>query len=350
MRYLFSFLIVLFFVVSCGGGGGQEVPPTVPSPGEGPEIISDSPECGFRREDLSFDDRSTWHLVEDFCEDGEAVVRECLFPEQIEEALQDSAHAISVTLHGSEWEFSAVQNSICHQLTGEGPYVILPGDNSDSYDPDRDGEVDEKWNMCVRAQELEYFFAHAGLRDSSRYQNPRVSLATGTTQLQLNNLYEAVGFINASLPEEFRIEVAREEVHALQGEPPAGQIYVDFARRASWVDAGGTSDDPNVRGITRYYPDSAHIWISPAFIDWSGEGLGLLAHELMHAIGFEGHIPGGVQSILWASAPPRTPLNWRTIGLLHPVDRAALEYLEVFGSLDPVEANLEGWLRDKGCQ
>lgn len=130
--------------------------------------------------------------------------------------------------------------------------------------------------------------------------------------------------------------------------------FLDFARRSDWVDVEGYNNDLNVRGITRYYPESTHIWIHPSFIEarsgaLEGEGLGLLAHKLLHAIGFKEYIPGGAPTIMWASAPPNSPLNWVWHGLLHPVDRAALEFLADYDSIELTEENLEIWFSEKGC-
>ena len=52
---------------------------------------------------------------------------------------------------------------------------------------------------------------------------------------------------------------------------------------------------------------------------------------------------------MWASAPPNSPLNWVWHGLLHPVDRAALEFLADYDSIELTEENLEIWFSEKGC-
>ena len=376
MKRILSLFVLLFFVAGCGGGSGGDTVETVErdcpedfysimSKGESicvkPNPRPDIPFCEndfeLLGEDYQIDyhDRPTWELAQPFCEDGEPNNFVCQekearivpAPNGIDEDAILFVHAL---FRGGGYPSAWFRNSICHRISGDGskPYVRFP---HDSYDSDRDGEADERWNMCVQAYQLEFFLAHAGIEE--RYNSPKISLAEGTTHSQENALYEAVGLINASLSEEFRIRISKERVSALQGEPPSGEIYIDFTDRSNWVDTEGFMSR-EIKGVTRYYPNSAHVWIHPPFIkrELDGNSLGLVAHEVLHAIGFKNHTSGGdATSIMLASTPPNSPLNWGVRGLLWPVDRAALEYLEEYEPGHEVsEQDLEVWLEEKGCE
>lgn len=58
-----------------------------------------------------------------------------------------------------------------------------------------------------------------------------IYLAEGTNELQELIVYFATGYINASLSPNRQLKVSRERALALQGEPPAGDIYIDFAKQ-----------------------------------------------------------------------------------------------------------------------
>ncbi len=171
------------------------------------------------------------------------------------------------------------------------------------------------------------------------------------------------------------------------GEPPSGEIYMDFAPQSEWKNVGTLPG--NVIAVSRNYSSasehSAHIWVDPQYIQVRAlqgdesirdkNNIGLLAHEILHALGFSGHVPvqthvgfrsARIFSVMWPTAIVvgqssvtgevriSTGANLLFLGILHDTDRAGLRYLyeelETGDSPQSItEADLDAWLTGKGC-
>ena len=337
MRTIFSLLVVLLFVVSCGGGDSVESPAEPPEP-ETMEPVESDP-----------------------VEPEEPMEPEPSEPEVPEEPMEP-----------------------------EEPELIIPLGEPGVFD----------WDECLHTDKLVAFFDHI-FEDQSQIERfnsrPMLSLAEGTTDFQADIVRRALEFINYSLPEEYRVSLENVRVPALSGEPPNGEIYVDFVSKDQWRDIEGLYAEEAI-GVARYYSSfneddpelsgrSVHIWIDPQYIQTRTlEGnfyknlrdtanIGLLAHEILHALGFSGHVPAErvgaitsspVSTIMWptVSAVGHSTITEETriltgassvsFGLLNPADRAGLRYLyeEIETGDDPrdiTEAELDSWLTDKGC-
>ena len=258
---------------------------------------------------------------------------------------------------------------------------------------------------CVNTDDLLYFF-NAVWQGETRFERfnerPVLSLAEETTDFQEDIVRRALEYINASLPDNYKVGMRNARIPAMSGEPPNGEIYVDFAPQEDWEDLEGV-DLEGVLGIARYYSSfnesdpelserSAHIWIDPQYIQIrylespppftdtnkdvrDGNNIGLLAHEILHALGFPGHVSvqtnvgfrsAAIFSIMWPTASIigqsgvtgesriSTGAAFLFQGILHEVDRAGLRYLyeELETGDDPrdiTEEELDMWLADKGC-
>ncbi len=247
---------------------------------------------------------------------------------------------------------------------------------------------------CVNTDDLLYFFNEV-FRGETRIERfndrPEISLAEGTTDFQAEIVRRAVEFINASLPDDYKIGIRPMRVDDRSDEPPSDEIYIDFAPKGEWQDVGTLPE--NIIALSREYSSlserSAHIWVDPQYIQIrfledatgtnrnirDGNNIGLLAHEILHALGFAGHVPfqthvgfrsAEIFSIMWPTASIvgqsgvtgesriSTGANLLFLGILHEADRAGLRYLyeelETGDSPQSIEeADLDAWLTDKGC-
>lgn len=128
-------------------------------------------------------------------------------------------------------------------------------------------------------------------------RQPVLRMAEGTPSRERRIVREVVGGINTALPDEYDIVIGS-DAPALSGSVPDGEIYVDFAPPREWVgrsfEAGGsapigwadTTKDTEIR--------HSHVWIQSADTIWVRGRCDevfsyLVAHELLHAMGF-GHV------------------------------------------------------------
>ena len=160
-----------------------------------------------------------------------------------------------------------------------------------------------------RAAVVEFMkqFIHSGL---PTYPSPPiVRVARGTNPKDMNNTVRAVQIINAYLPYDDRLSFSN--IPSPPGvatyEVPSGEIFIDFAPHSEWNPPTTRPADREPRGVARsstrvdeisgtenviyLEPRSSRIWINTNRIpEHSDESMILLiAHELLHALGFRGH-------------------------------------------------------------
>lgn len=318
MKRILALFAVLVFAVSCGGSEGDSG--VYGPPGSGPHS-QNPPDEELRNEGFNFRDRNTWHLAKEACEEG-----------------------VSLTGNSLLWEEEAL---ICRviQDSPNSPFIL---------NPPEEGHI---WRWCDSSPdysaELEWWFgnmAFNGLRgtDEQNHRGWNLHIAEGATYEQRDALTLAVGYVNSALSTTGRyVWGPLENVTPLQGEPPAGSIYVDFTGRDSWVGVG--AQPRSVRATTRLYPESAHAWVRPSQITANRtQTLALLAHELLHAIGFTNHVGSGVVVVALSIMKDNAP-GTRS-GILYPIDRAAIRYLtENPSNPTPSEEEIWQWLNNNGC-
>ncbi len=358
---LSALVVVLLFVVSCGGGEGDTAAVQSANDRE--------PTCLFSAdEEILFHQPENYHYLENLCSDGSVVSYFCRFPGS------DS------TIIFSAGDDEGSLDNICKELQSRETGIPVG--------------VSE-YNECVNADDLLIYFNSFSL---DRFTvRPEVSLAEGTTDFQKNIVWRAVKFLNASLPDDYKIRIRPEYIPARSGKPPSGEIYIDFAPKEEWQDVGN-SDMEDFIALANSYSSSdelsVHIWVDPQYIqirflkgedgfeervnrnERDANNIALLSHELLHALGFSGHVFAqtfgsitfaSVRSIMVPYAQItgtsatigetriRVPFKIALKnGLLPEADRAGLRYL--YEELEPgdssqsiEEADLDAWLVDKGC-
>lgn len=175
---------------------------------------------------------------------------------------------------------------------------------------------------------------------------PTVHIAAGTKHRQ--NVLRAVQWINEALPPAWHIRIGR-DIAPLRRWVPNGAIYVDvfpssrIGHKLGTEHAAGTAHlDDNRDGSRR----SAHVFVAPDKMGWSDDPYEIvesnivmdkvIIHELLHALGFEGHVEGqGLGSRLMRKMIGRTDPT----DMLYPIDRQAL--FAAYMKLEPGDSHEE---------
>ena len=376
MRTILSLFVVLLFVASCGGGDSVEAPPVEPPDvPEVPEmpVTPDPAEPEIPEEPVEPDP------VDPVTPEPGPVEPDPVDPVEPEMPVEPTEPAEpEVPVEPEVPDMEELEIPV-----GE-PSRLFP------------------WEECLNTDDLLYFFdsVFQGETRIERFnERPKLSLTEGTTDFQEDIVRRSLEFINYSLPSDYRIGMKNMRVPALSGEPPNSEIYIDFVEKDQWQDMEGV-DLEGVLAIARYYSSfdesnpelserSVHIWIDPQYIQIrflednlgsnrdirDGNNIGLLSHEILHALGFAGHVSvethvgfrsAEIFSIMWPTASIvgesgvtgesriSTGANLLFLGILHPADRAGLRYLyeelETGDSPQDIEeTGLDMWLTDKGC-
>lgn len=206
-------------------------------------------------------------------------------------------------------------------------------------------------------------FESPGLPGVSTFATPpTIELAAGTPPEYAGYMARVVQQINAVLPHDARLHLSTTSAPARSNSVPSGRIYVDFVD-ADWPSRfpaehlGTTTSDQHTAPKT-----SAHVWLNVQRIRQAAEDLGafapavtferamldILAHEMLHALGFDGgHVNYDTfpRSIMNNSPIPTlfgTKDNWDG-RLLYDIDREGLT--AAYGLLSPGTSalNLGEW-------
>ena len=180
---------------------------------------------------------------------------------------------------------------------------------------------------------------------------PVVRVAEGTTPRQTDYAVQAVQIINAYLPRGNRLRFSSAPSPAGVGtfEVSEGDIFIDFAPHSRWNPPSRLVN----RGVARMVPvstaefeggpltfvmmHSARIWINEDRIhQFTDEAtVLLLAHELLHAIGFPGHPDYDIyHDSIMRSRVPRSYSD----RILGPVDHDAIQ--AVYAAYEPGETDV----------
>ena len=172
---------------------------------------------------------------------------------------------------------------------------------------------------------------------------PTVRLMDGGTNKERALLYHAVGLINRELPQHLHLRIGSDAPHIGHVEDteantdtiPNGEMFVYFSDPQSagyedGVDAGGfaninTWDRSQIPWIKRPIR-AAFVWVNDSARISQQHRLGILLHEMMHALGFYAHVyaEDHPSSLIGPSGPKDSGLHHRWGSQLPEIDGAAL--------------------------
>ena len=153
---------------------------------------------------------------------------------------------------------------------------------------------------------------------------PTVQVVEGATAEMVDETVRAVQLINAALPRNWQLGFSAVPSRGYDG--TGGRIVVEFTARERW---DVRPDDPSATGQAQRTVllggaiDRARVWIDPGRTA-GADRLGLLVHELIHALGRNHVDPRQFPGTIMHASGSRLPREG-----LHPLDREAL--LAVYG-------------------
>ena len=224
------------------------------------------------------------------------------------------------------------------------PVVGARGDTDVRYGTLRDG--------AGRASVVAYLASATGTEVSRHGAAPVVRLIGPSTQGDWDRVVAAVRLVNAALPPGSRMTVGepseglslrdtvdRSGAQFVSGREMAGTIHVEFVPE-------GTFHSDTAAATTWNYPkaDGGTDWSYIQFHRGANsygdrrretrQGTILLAHELMHALGIDGHVSPSFDTIMEGTADIHDTAQGirQPMSLLYPVDREALQVL--YGRLE----------------
>ena len=196
-------------------------------------------------------------------------------------------------------------------------------------------------------------------------RRPTVRLVgDNTTTEELRYIRSAVQLVNAALPEWARMQISASRAethegfaHTISGDgiyyasgAESGVIYIEVVTRAehrrgaagtawSWQRGDGIIDHSYIQ-IVNDYPREAAENVAPRPPDPEWNIVSLIAHEIIHALGVDYHVPSSMDSIMdryhgfYGPTPP--------LSVLYPADREALRAIysgTSAGDYGPWESN-----------
>ena len=164
---------------------------------------------------------------------------------------------------------------------------------------------------------------------------PTVRIAEGATPEMTSAAIRAVQTINASLPDTWKLRFASEAATRTGGQPPDGEIVIDFRPSADWpveVPPGWERGGFGQRWFDPAHP-AAEIVSGRVWIDTGSSGQDrfrpdIIAHEILYALGRNRADGTRFENTLMNGPSHAVPEH-----LLHPLDREAL--IAVYGWLPP---------------
>ncbi len=173
--------------------------------------------------------------------------------------------------------------------------------------------------------------------DAATPGSNKVRLIGSSTQREHNRVLAAVRLVNAALPEDSKLSVdpampslslrntVREDTYYRDGSELADTIHIEFVPERSWASGGGAA-------ITWADDDHAYVQFYAGSNSYGDdrESVILLAHEMMHALGFDGHVSSSFATIMEGTRQIHAASQGgvtQPMSLLYPVDREALRAL-----------------------
>ena len=190
----------------------------------------------------------------------------------------------------------------------------------------RRGQLNDGAGQQIIARYFDYTVDMSDLRYSSA---PVVRFGGDGDANDFERVIRAVQLVNTALPDTHKMRVAS---NSASSDPNTG-IYFNFVNNFGGTHWGVTynSNSSNSNQITH-----SQIDINKAYTDnGDRQATILLAHELLHALGFfggSGHVPVDLDSILEATSNVYLTRQDQAqpLSILYPADREALRALYVF--------------------
>ena len=273
MKRILSLFAVLFFVAGCGGGSGDSNVQINPNPVDPAEEV---PMCSE-----IVDDRGAIRL-DSFCNEDGTPKRTDLTGIQL--ILEPHAYyELACIPPGGGHQGSKINLDIIERICAgeEEPIIILKPEGTTPVD---------NFEICPNPDELDKFIDT--LITGDRFEvAPVLSFASQPTEHLRGLVRESVSLLNRALPEEYNITESGEDVEGSDGgalQVPEGEIYIQFFPAQPNVPVG-IAVGRYIRIIEGQTETSAALRKSYVLF---------IAHEIMHVLGFSGHITPPTDSIM----------------------------------------------------
>ena len=305
--------VVLFFVVGCGGGSGDSSVQVITDP------VSETPMCSE-----ILDDRGAIRLDLLCNEDG--------FPLDLETGPTPIGYAPAPNDSPGYFRFRCIRPDGGSSGWSAGQDIIenicADGFNSHILSYFRKETPADNFETCPNPDELTKFVDT--LITGDRFtEAPVLSFASSSTDYHRRLVRESVSLSNRALPDEYDITESGEDVEGSDGgalSVPEGEIYVQFFPERTGVPVG--------LAVGRY------IRITGGAEHEIGNSSALrksyvlfIAHEIMHVLGFSGHISLPTDSIMMEGGNIIrrfvTDREWPREEILSSVDVWGIRYLYV---------------------
>ena len=278
MKRILSLFTVLLFVAGCGGGSGDSNVQANPDP---VDPVEEVPMCSEIADGI-LDDRGAIRF-DVICNEDGSVKEEKL---QTEEDSPEPLFKIRcIKSDGKGYGWKAGLDYFKRACSGQFDLPVLSGIKETT-------SVDG-FEVCPSPDELSKFvdtFEPANTFDVA----PVLSFADSSTEYHKQLVRESVSFLNKALPDEYDITESGIDVEGSDGgalQVPVGEIYIQFFPEQTGVPVGLA-----VGRYVRIIGGAEHeIGNSSALRE---SYVLFIAHEIMHVLGFSGHIDLPTNSIM----------------------------------------------------
>ena len=162
----------------------------------------------------------------------------------------------------------------------------------------RDGESAERVNDYLGKQAVVRFLEYPGVTHLRNFRvKPTVSIRETTRDIYVDQIVRTVQLINSALPYDKRIIVSPERAPrpalGVSKYIPDGQIYVGIEPQDTWPQEEippETVAGVESPGALSGGGPASYIWVNDSVVTGMGHIRNVLAHEILHALGFLEHI------------------------------------------------------------